>query len=91
MATSREREPAKEVRGPMTEIFSTSAPAHIAVPRPRVSATAASAQGIGLSAWTFQTGSLIGYLNGQCMAPTNAAGDNTRKDAAGGEAFEDPV
>jgi hypothetical protein len=74
-----------------TATYSTPAPVHFAVARARVSNWASQVQGTNVSTPAFQLGRIAGMTTATCTTPANAAKGATRKDASGGEAFEDPV
>jgi hypothetical protein len=59
--------------------------------RSRVENWASPVKGTGVSTPAFQLGSIAGMSDATCTTPANAAKGATRKDATGGEAFEDPV
>jgi hypothetical protein len=73
------------------QMYSTPAPAYFAVPRARASMWAVPVQGTRVSVPASQLGSITGMTNATPTTPANAAKGATRKDATGGEAFEDPV
>jgi hypothetical protein len=74
-----------------TVTYSTPAPAHVALQRPRTSAWTAPMQGTSVSGSAFQLGRIADMTGAAGTTPANAANGATRKDAMGGEAFEDPV
>lgn len=74
-----------------TTTYSTPAPAYFAVPRAHVSMWAVPVQGTTVSGPASQLGRNAGMTIATRTTPANAAKGATRKDATGGEAFEDPV
>ena len=59
--------------------------------RAKASMWAVPVQGTGVSVPAFQLRSIVGMTNAASTTSANAAKGATRKDATGGEAFEDPV
>jgi hypothetical protein len=74
-----------------TKTYSTPAPAYFAAARDRASIWAVPVQGTTVSVPATQLGSIAGMTSAASTSTANAAKGATRKDASGGEAFEDPV
>jgi hypothetical protein len=74
-----------------TKTYSTLAPATFDIARLKASTWAMPVHGTVVPVPAFQLGSIAGMTNATCTTSANAAKGATRKDASGGEAFEDPV